>query len=50
MKVTIRSGKWKRGEHRTLLVIQETREDIQKVPSRRTPSTVNRILGHAGDY
>lgn len=50
MKVTVRGGQWKADEHQTLLTIQETREDIQKVPSRHTPSTVDSILGHVGDW
>jgi hypothetical protein len=32
------------------LIIQETKEDIQKAPSHHTPSTVCSILGHAGDW
>jgi hypothetical protein len=50
MKVTVRGGQWKRGERQNLLIIQETREDIQKVPSHHTPSTVDSILGHAGAW
>jgi len=50
MKVTVRGGQWKRDEHQNLLVIQKTREDIQKVPSHRTPSIVDSILGHVCGY
>jgi hypothetical protein len=50
MKVTVRGGQWKRGERQNLRIIQETREDIQKVPSHHTPSTGDNILGRAGAW
>jgi hypothetical protein len=50
MQVTVRGGQWKKDERETLLIIQETREDIQKVPSHHTPSIGDSILGHAGAW